>query len=85
MGKVALKSGLNSILDDTAEREITRLTIRAYGGDDWNVINAALADWQSKGFVKILKLPEFAKDGEECVELLNYIEHASPWPKQWGK
>jgi len=48
-------------------------------------INAALADWQSKGFVKTLKLPEFAKDGEECLELLNYIEQASPWLKHRGK
>lgn len=80
MGKMALKSGFNSILDDTAERQITRLTIRAYGGDDWRIINAALAEWQSKGFVKILQQPEFAQDVDVCIEILNYIDQLSPWP-----
>ena len=63
-----------------AVNKVSRFSIRTYGRDDWPVIKRALEEWQGKGYLKILKDPEFANDDEVCVEFLTFFEHKSPIP-----
>ena len=79
----ALKSGINRIVDDGAVR-ILRSDIRVYGENDWESINKALAEWESRGLLKILKAPETADDNDICIEMLHYIDHPDyeDWPQE---
>jgi len=79
MARIALKNGINAILDDYCKR-ISRQTIRVYGDANWPSIRAMLGEWESKGYLRILRDPETANDADICVEMLNYIEQKSPWP-----
>lgn len=37
---------------------------RVYGKSDWEMIRALLADWESRGFLEILKDPESKRSTE---------------------
>lgn len=79
--KDALKSGINSLLDD-GNKTVTRNTLRIYGKNDWRVINNAISDWKSRGLLNILKDPETANEGDVCIEMLHYIDRHDfdNWP-----
>ena len=80
MGKIALKNGINAILDNGGSKEISRKTIRVYGDNSWPEINTILAEWEHRAFLKILIPPETANDNDLCIKMLRYIEAESPWP-----
>ncbi len=84
MIKEALKSGINRILDDCSTKKITRESLRIYGENDWETINKALAEWESRGLLKILKASETADDSDICIEMLHYIDHPDyeNWPQE---
>jgi hypothetical protein len=78
MGKALLHAGINRILDDGG-RVIKKSDLVEFGGTNWSIIKAALGEWQTKGYLRVLKDPEFAHDDDDCVEMLNYIDQQSPW------
>jgi hypothetical protein len=82
MGKKALRNGINALLDNMC-KDIARQAIRVYGDNDWPEINAALAEWEKQGFLKILIPPETADDNQICVRMLKYIDIKSPWGDKW--
>lgn len=82
MAKKALKNGLNRLLDDGC-KSIPRKTIRVCGDNNWPDINAQLAEWEKKDYLKILIPPENAKDEDICIVMLKYIERESPWGDKW--
>ncbi len=77
-----LKSAINSGILDGGATLVTRESIRLYGKNDWKSINKALADWESRGILKILKNPETANDDDICIEMLHYIDRRGfdNWP-----
>ena len=79
MGTSLLKAAINRQLDDGA-KSITRALLVAAGGGDWTKIKTALAEWEGKGYLRILKDPEFAKDEDVCIEMLKYIDRVGPAP-----
>jgi hypothetical protein len=81
MGKGLLHAAINRLLDDGA-RHIRRSDIVVFGGSNWSKIKAALTEWEGKGYLRIIKDPEFARDEEVCLEMLNYIDQKSPW-RDW--
>jgi hypothetical protein len=72
MGKAQLHAGMNRILDDGG-RMIKRSTVVTFGGPQWSTIKAALQDWENKGYLRVIKDPEFAGDHEDCVEMIARI------------
>lgn len=82
MGKTALKNGINALLDNMTSK-ISRQAIRVYGDDNWLEINTQLAEWEQKGYLKILISPESAEDNDICVQMLKYIDIPSPWGNKW--
>ena len=82
MGKIALKNGINALLDNMT-KNISRQAIRVYGDGNWPEINAQLAEWERKGYLKILIPPEAAEDKDVCVQMLKYIDIKSPWGDKW--
>ena len=42
------------------------------------VIDEALTEWESKGFLKILKDPKKCEPRDPCVKMLKFIEEKSP-------
>jgi hypothetical protein len=83
MSKLSLKNGINAFLDNLSGPEISRNLIKVYGDDNWPEINAALAEWEQRGFLKILVPPETAGEDVKCVRMLKYIEIESPWGDKW--
>lgn len=75
-----LKNGIKNMVLSNRVSGISRSTIRGYGRDDWPTIKKALSEWEKKGYLKILKDPEFARDDEVCVEFLTFFEFPSPIP-----
>lgn len=76
----ALKGNLNLKILSNRIALVQRSSIRIAGRANWPAIKQALSEWQKKGYLKILKDPEFALDDEVCVEFLTFFEHKSPIP-----
>jgi hypothetical protein len=45
---------------------------------DFETLNAALNDWQSKGYLEILKPLAECGDDEACIEMKSFIGQKSP-------
>jgi len=76
----SLRNSINRFLDDEKCLLLTAGFVQDCGLNDWQTIGAALKEWESKGYLRILKDPyETARD-EICVEMLSYIDRESPWP-----
>jgi hypothetical protein len=73
-------AGINRILDDTHQLEITKFALEVYGHGDWTAINDSLAEWEKQGLLKILRNPEQASKDDVCVRMASYINRPSPWP-----
>ncbi len=83
---------LNSQLDGL-ERAPLRLTAREFARDtgfgqlwkDWAKAKQCLAEWEAKGFLRILADPEIAaQDGESniaCLEVYNYLDNKGGRPE----
>jgi hypothetical protein len=78
VNRITFKNGINGCLDNYF-KENPRKTIRVYGDGDWPDILTTLREWESKGYLRVLKDPTEAKDDEICVLMLSYIEQHSPW------
>ena len=68
-----LGGGIDRTLDDTGKTEISKKTLEGYGGPDWSIINQALAEWETRGILKIIKDPEQARSEEIVIKMLCYI------------
>jgi len=78
MDMPALKSAINHHLD--VGRKILTLGELAHAiREDEALALIKLREWQSKGWVKILKKPIDAQPDEECVEAISYIDGERPW------
>ncbi|PYJ81636.1 MAG: hypothetical protein DME22_20710 [Verrucomicrobia bacterium] len=76
----SLRNSINRFLDDEKCLLLKAGFVQDCGLNDWQTIRAALKEWESKGYLRILKDPyETARD-EICVEMLSYIDRESPWP-----
>ena len=85
MRKGLLKASLNRIIDDAGDDigsplRISEETLRTYcgagtgWGKSWNEVKRLLAQWEAKGFLRVLCDPESASPKDICLELLYYIE-----------
>jgi hypothetical protein len=84
MAALALKRGLNRILDDAGHAgpfPISRGTIRIYGDADWPTIRTLLREWERAGFLRTLADPESCSDDTICVEMRYYIDGEGGWPE----
>lgn len=75
-----LRATINRTLDDTACALIRRGAIAGGGSRDWDQIMGCLKKWESEGILKIVRDPQFAESGDECVEMLSYIYRKSAIP-----
>lgn len=75
----SLRNGIISILSDRVH-EISVSEIRVFGGGDWDSILKSLEEWQSLGYLNIVRDPRSVADDEICVEMKTWFEFNSPTP-----
>ena len=49
----------------------------------WDFVHTTLADWETKGFLKVLKNPAHCTADELCIEMFNFIDATEPLPANW--
>lgn len=84
-----LKSSLNRMIDDgpgcpLAISEQTLRTCCGAGqswGATWSETKRLLAEWEAKGYLRVLCDPETASPKDACVELLYYIDGGGGHPQ----
>ena len=62
---------------------VPRWAYRVYGRSEWEQIRDLLKDWESRGFLEILKDPETASDDDYCTKMFNFVEGTEPLPSNW--
>lgn len=67
-------------MDDEKVQLLSSEPIQGYGLYDRETIEAALNEWESKGYLTIITNPDCAAPNEICVKMLSYIDRESPWP-----
>lgn len=82
MNKKFLRSHLNNFVD-SGYAYVYRWALATYGNQDWSEIRSALNDWESAGFLTIIRDPENCDDNEICLEMHNFIDATEPLPKNW--
>jgi hypothetical protein len=55
-------------------KTFTRHELLAYGGMDLACVENCLCEWESRGFIQVLKPLKGAQDGDIIVNLLNPIQ-----------
>jgi hypothetical protein len=75
----ALQAAINRYLDDGV-RVYSKKDLGVFGADDWERIHASLAQWQSRGLLRVVKPLDEACDDDVVIEMLDYIDQDSPWP-----
>ncbi len=75
----ALQESINRYLDDGA-RAYSKGTLGYFGAHDWPRIKTSLAEWESRGLLRIVRPIDEARDDEIVIEMLDYIDQKSPWP-----
>lgn len=70
---------LNSFLDAGSD-QVRRSDIHMWVDPGADAVFDALRDWESKGFISVLKDPRQAKEKEVCLKILRRIE-AIPEPE----
>lgn len=73
MGKKALASGLDNLYADRV-RIVERFTILTYSESTEIETQEMLEEWQSSGFIKIIKPVSECEKMEPCIELLSFIQ-----------
>ena len=73
-----LRQTLNRGLD-FGMREISRSGIELASGGDLALAMIKIREWQSKGWLKVLKDPIIAAPDEICLEILSMIDGNAPW------
>ena len=82
MNKKFLSSHLNNFVG-SGYAYVWGWALRSYGNSEWDAIREALSEWESKGFLKVLKDPEQCADNEICLEMFNFIDAEEPLPNNW--
>ena len=96
MSKGLLKASLNRIIDDGGDNigsplRISEETLRTYcgagasWGESWDEVKRLLAQWEAKGFLRVLCDPESASPKAICIELLYYIDGVGGHPQYFKK
>ncbi len=73
MAQFVLKEGFNRYFQDGCTT-FTKHEVLAYGAANRRHIEECLADWESKGFIKVLKPLDTAADGDVIVKVLKTIK-----------
>ena len=72
-----LRMQLNSFVDE-GYAYIPAWAPAIYGEVDrpgqWSFVHTTLAEWEDKGFLKVLKNPEQCAADDICIEMFNFID-----------
>jgi hypothetical protein len=64
---------------DFGMSEVSKSGLELASGGDLALALIKLQEWQSKGWVKIIKSPFNSESNEICVEILKRIDNDQPW------
>jgi hypothetical protein len=77
--KRELKAGIHRYIEDVTI-EVPRRFLESFCNHDVATLNEALAEWESKGYLEILKPVELCMQEEKCIRVNHYIDMKSPIP-----
>jgi hypothetical protein len=82
VNKLLLKRHLNNFVDE-GYAFVPAWSPTTYGEGKWLEINLYLAEWEAKGYLKVLKTPETCSPDELCIEMFNFIDAPKPLHSNW--
>lgn len=73
-----LRAVLHKAMEDGPRTQFTKRNLIAFSKGDVETLKVCLEEWQSKGYLQILKPLAECKDEEICIEMKSFIEQKSP-------
>jgi len=75
--RLELKAGIHRYIEDVS-RQIPLKFLKSFSNHDLETMFGSVREWESKGFLRIIRDPETSDDNDICIELRHYIEQDSP-------
>jgi hypothetical protein len=75
--KRQIKGVLHKAMEDGPRTRFTKRNLLAFSSHDAATLTACLHEWQSKGYLRIVKPLSECKDEDICIEMKSFIEQKS--------
>ena len=76
--KSQIKGVLHKAMEDGPRTRFTKRNLLAFSSGDTATLNTCLQEWQTRGYLQILKSLSECGDEEICIEMKSFIEQKSP-------